>query len=303
MNYFQRLNEWLKERFPPINFISGFFLYFLAKAIVAIDQGVLSFSYIDVLGMLIPACHLFLLRVFDEFKDYKSDAVYYPNRVIQRGVFALKEVGALGIVAFVIQLACYFMIRKSGVSDMFFVWLWIWTGLMVKEFFCGQWLKKNLFLYGVLHLLVTPFLLLSLLMVMIDDLSLIMDKRNLVLPLVISIMTGWLYELSRKTKGTEEESGDLSYSTIWGVNKSLFILFTSTLVTLFLSNLFFNSLGISNFFLAALGLGLALVSRLATSEFRKNANAKSRKKNEGVTLLVSLYAFLPPIVFAFLINK
>lgn len=303
MNYFSRLSEWLNERFPPINFISGFFLYFLAKAIIAIDQSILSLSILDVCGMLLPTCHLFLLRVFDEFKDFESDARYYPQRVIQRGVFTLKDVGILGMIAFVIQIGCYLTIRTGVISDIFFAVLWIWTGLMVKEFFCGLWLKRNLFLYGLLHLLVTPILLLSLMTLIIGDFSHVVDRKNIILPLVISILTSWLYELSRKTKGRDEESGDLTYSTIWGVNKSLGILFASTIVTLFLSNVLFNSLGISNFYLAVLGVVLAVFSHLATSGFKKNATAKSRKKNEGVTLLVSLYAFLPPIIFAVLMDR
>lgn len=298
-NYFYRLNLWLKERFPLLNFVSGFFLYFLAKAIITIDQQQGHRDVFDIFGMLMPAAHLFLLRVFDEYKDFKSDSIYYPNRVIQKGIFKLKEVGVLGVFAFIIELFSYLMLRKSLITDLFFLWLWVWTFLMYKEFFCSSWLKKKLFLYGFLHLLVTPFLLLTLLVLNIDDLSNIVDWKNIVLPLVISVLTGWHYEVSRKTKAPTEETGDLTYSSLWGINRALFVIYLSTVVTVFLSILFFNVLGIFNNYILLIGFAVVIISRLATRAFKLEPNPKARKKNEGVTLLVSLYAFLPPIIFAF----
>lgn len=295
LSYFKRMNLWLNERFPLMNFISAFFIYLLAKAISVIDQQQFTFNFLDVLGMLIPACHLFLLRVFDEHKDFESDAKFYPHRVVQRGVFTLKDIRLLGYIAFTIQIISYAITRVGFVSDIAFLSLWFWTLLMTKEFFCKDYLKKNLFLYGFLHLLVTPILLLLLLILTFKEFSL---NLNFTLPLVISIMTGWLYELSRKTKGSEEETGDLTYSSLWGVKKSLFWLFLSAAFTLIISLLFFNSLGIFNFYLLGIALVLLILTMLTLTHFQKEVTAKSRKKNEGMTFLISLYAFLPPIIFA-----
>lgn len=295
LSYFKRMNLWLKERFPLMNFVSAFFIYFLAKAIAVIDQQQLVLSITDVWGMLIPACHLFLLRVFDEHKDFETDAVFYPQRIVQRGIFTLQEIRLLGYLAFVVQIASYLMSRIGLISDIAFLVLWGWTLLMTKEFFCKSYLKKHLFLYGLLHLLVTPFLLLLLLVLTFKELSM---SLNFILPLLISIMTGWLYELSRKTKGQEEEAGDLTYSSLWGVRKSLYWLLLSSSVTLAIALWFFNSLGIFNFYLLAIGLALLALTLLTLNNFQKEVTAKSRKKNEGMTFLISLYAFLPPIIFA-----
>lgn len=295
LNYFKRMNLWLNERFPVMNFISAFFIYLLAKAIAVIDQQQLTINFLDIWGMLIPACHLFLLRVFDEHKDFESDSKFYPGRIVQRGIFTLKDIRLLGYFAFSIQIVSYLITRVGLVSDLAFLSLWVWTLLMTKEFFCKAFLKKNLFMYGFLHLLVTPILLLLLLILTFKEFSL---NLNFVLPLVISVMTGWLYELSRKTKGTEEETGDLTYSSLWGVKKSLFWLFLSAAVTLIISLWFFNTLGIFNFYLLAIGLVLLLLTVITLSRFQKDVTAKSRKKNEGMTFLISLYAFLPPIIFA-----
>lgn len=299
LSYISRMNLWLKERFPVMNFISGFFLYFLAKAIVTIDQHLLSVNYTDFFAMLIPACHLFLLRVLDEHKDFKSDAIYYPQRVIQRGIFKLSEVKNLGWLAFFIQVTSYLIARNGIVSDLAFVSLWFWTGLMFKEFFCADYLKKNLFLYGFLHLLVTPLLLFSLLVLKLDSFDF---NQQLILPLLISVMTGWLYELSRKIKGIDEEAGDQTYSTLWGINRALVVLFLSSAVTILLTLIFFNVLGIFSLYLAVLGALLLILNIVCILFFKKNTNKKARKINEGMTLLISLYAFFPPIIFALLVN-
>lgn len=295
MNYFRRMNLWLKERFPLMNFISAFFIYFLAKSISVIDQQQLNISFLDFWGMLIPACHLFLLRVFDEHKDFETDAIFYPHRVVQRGVFKLKDIRLLGYIAVIIQMVAYIITRVGYISDLAYIGLWVWTLLMTKEFFCKSYLKRNLFLYGFLHLLVTPILLFLLLVITFKEVTF---NLNFALPLLISILTGWLYELSRKTKGQEEETGDLTYSSLWGVKKALLWLFFSAIVTLIVSLWFFNSLGIFNLYLLGIAILLVTLTLLTLNNFKKVATAKSRKQNEGISFLISLYAFLPPIIFA-----
>lgn len=294
-SYFKRMNLWLNERFPLMNFISAFFIYFLAKSIAAIDQQQLLVDWRDFFGMLIPACHLFLLRVFDEHKDFETDAQFYPHRVVQRGLFTLSDIRKLGYLAILVQLLSYSFVRVGILSDLAFLLLWAWTLLMTKEFFCKDFLKRKLFLYGFLHLLITPILLMFLMTMTFKEISL---GAQFLFPLGISIMTGWLYELSRKTKGLEEETGDLTYSRLWGVNKSLSMLLLSATVTLGISFLFFNALGIFNLYLAIIGLVLFVLTYMTVNNFKKEITAKSRKKNEGMTLLISLYAFLPPIIFA-----
>lgn len=294
-SYFKRMNLWLNERFPLMNFISAFFIYFLAKSIAAIDQQQLLVDWRDFFGMLIPACHLFLLRVFDEHKDFETDAQFYPQRVVQRGLFTLSDIRKLGYLAVSVQLLSYFIVRVGILSDLAFLFLWTWTLLMTKEFFCKDFLKRKLFLYGFLHLLITPILLMLLMSITFKEISL---EGHFLFPLGISIMTGWLYELSRKTKGLEEETGDLTYSRLWGVHKSLSMLLFSATVTLGISFLFFNALGIFNLYLAIIGLILFVLTYMTVNNFKKEITAKSRKKNEGMTFLISLYAFLPPIIFA-----
>jgi 4-hydroxybenzoate polyprenyltransferase len=292
-----RCNLWLQERFPPINFISGFLLFLLARAVVDLERvgTATPLRWNDFFGILIPALHLFLLRVFDEHKDYETDKVHYPQRVIQRGIFGLDEVRILGFWAFGIQLVCFFTYGFNAASSISFLALWFWTLLMTKEFFIKDWLKQQLLLYGVLHLLITPILFYSLLVICAGELIL---TRVGSWALVLSLLTGWLYEISRKAKGAEEESGDLSYTQLWGVKQAMSTVAISTLFTSIISILFFRSLGLHQWYFTLGQIVILILALFCHWQFSQNPNAKNRKKNEGLTALISAYSFLTPIIFS-----
>lgn len=295
----KNIKLWLDERFPVANFISGAFLYLLARAVVELawPQAGRSWGYWDFFGMLIPAMHLFLLRVFDEHKDFETDKIHYPQRVVQRGLVSLEEIRKLGYVAGVIQIVSFILMSPTQVSVILYLGLWVWTTLMTKEFFVGERLKGSLFLYGLLHLLITPILL-SLLLSLVSEAA--FSGSAWVYTLVLAFLTGWLYELARKTKGKEEETGDLSYSKIWGPSKSMMILMISNIVTLSFTALFFRSLGLQQWYFDMILLGLAILSCLSSIQYTKSTVAKSRKNNEKIVALISAYIFVTPVVVTFL---
>ncbi len=321
-HYFKRLQLWLNERFPPINFFSGFLLFLFAKAIVTIpimnssEAGRFSFDFQgliqnegnwwqNVFGMLIPCLHLFLLRVFDEHKDFESDRIHYPHRVIQRGLFKLEEVKQLGVLAFILQIIAFIALKPNNSALLGFFILWFWTALMVKEFFVKEWLKRNLFLYGLLHLMISPLILFFLILLNskmnLQQLFYITSKP-IMFGLASVLMTGWLYELARKCKGREEETGDASYTKLWGVRKSMVLLFGSAFFSSAISYYFFESLDIKHPVIL-LGLGsIFILFGWSSFQFIKKPNAAARKKNELMVALLSAYTFLFPIIKSWFFN-
>jgi 4-hydroxybenzoate polyprenyltransferase len=292
------MNLWLKERFPPINFISGFILYLLAKAIIVLSDNTLNMSYgvKDLYGLLIPAMHLFLLRVFDEHKDFETDRDFYPERVIQRGIFKLTEVAQLGYLAFIVQIYSFYKMQPSLLANYTYLFVWIWTLLMTKEFFAKDWLKSKLLLYGISHLLITPFLFFLLLTICSPEFSF---SPSSVLALTLSLLTGWLYEVTRKTKAPNEETGDLTYSGLWGIKLATFVISCSSIFTAIITIFFFRSLKLTHPIYILIQLGLIILSLLLHYRFLHEPTAKNRKKNEGASALLSAYAFLTPLVGSF----
>lgn len=294
-SYLHRCQLWLNERFPPINFISGIILYLVARSIVMLSGSSekISFRFFDVVGVLIPMAHLFLLRVFDEHKDYESDKVFYPNRVIQQGIFKLSEVRQLGYLAFGLQFVSFLIIKTHSESVWVYAALWIWTLLMTKEFFCASWLKKNLLVYGFLHLLISPMILLSLLVLLSKPFPL---QASWGWALIVSTLSGWMYELSRKSKGAEEETGDMSYTKLWGSKKSMIVLSISTLLTVTSGFLLLKALSLLSPTIEMGFLVIVILSLYFQFRFYKTASAKNRKLNELMVALISAYIFLIPIL-------
>lgn len=293
--YFFRLNLWLKERFPLINFISGFMMYLMARAVVDLTVwGTLrSFHWQDVAGLMVPALHLFLLRVFDEHKDFEIDRLHYPHRILQRGIFRLNEVRNLGIIAFVLQLSLVLMSQPIGAVWITYGVLWAWTLLMTKEFFIKDWLKNHLLIYGVLHLVITPVLLLFLLSFSAN--MLVLSAAG-VWTLALSALTAWLYELSRKIKAPDEETGDLSYSKLWGIPNALIGLALSSAISTIVILAFFWSCHLRSEVLYAIPALILLLHFKTLLKFYHAPSIANRKKNEAMVLLISSYAFIVPIV-------
>jgi hypothetical protein len=300
MKYKERLVAWLNERFPPVNFVSGIFIFLLAKA-VAIDpsESLSKFNIFDIFCSIVPMMHLFLLRVFDEHKDFESDKISYPDRILQKGIFTLKEVRVLGYGAFTLQIFFFLFLlgHYSFNSRLVFLFgiLWIWTFLMNKEFFAKNWLKKHFLLYGFSHLLITPILFAF--CIGLSNPYFNWDIK-VILSLVLSLLTGWLYEVTRKTKAPEEEKKtDTSYSQIFGTKNSVIIIGFSLVLTHFFIWFLFNELNISSWVYWSLGMPLLGIGILSLIKFLKLPTSVARKKNEQAVALATLFAYLTPIIF------
>jgi 4-hydroxybenzoate polyprenyltransferase len=103
--------------------------------------------------------YLFELRIFDEFKDYKHDSLYYPDRPIQKGIISLHELKHIGTINFLIQGILVITFRPN---IYLFCIVQCYTLLMSRDFFIKDWLEKHFSLNILLHEIVTPFIFLYL---------------------------------------------------------------------------------------------------------------------------------------------
>ena len=96
----KNLAAYLQERFPFVN-MALFAILFATVFTVAGRASAGSagplppFGPGEVVGMLAAISFFFRLRVFDEIKDYASDAVLYPQRVLQSGRVSLQQLQVL----------------------------------------------------------------------------------------------------------------------------------------------------------------------------------------------------------------
>lgn len=285
------LGTWFMERFPPMNFLSGFFLFWLPLllAIGTVPPAERTFHAAWIPATLIPALHLFLLRVFDEHKDFESDRVNNPNRALQRGVVQLSQIRALGIASALLQAVLFFSLRPSTETVICFVALWIWTLLMAREFFAAEWLKRHFFLYAFSHLLITPLILL-----LCSRMAGTPPSYDLSL-IALGILSGFIYEVARKTKAPAEETGDQSYSKLWGRPFSCAILAVTGIFLSLNGAVIFQKAGLTGWIPTALLAALLILHFLSLGKFLKKPTPKARRSNEGTSALIGLAIFLIPI--------
>lgn len=154
------------------------------------------------------------LRIADEFKDHKEDARYRPHRPVPRGLVTLRELGVMGVMGTLIQLGLALWLGPSMMLLLIPVWLYL--GLMTKEFFVREWLKARPFTYLWTHMLIMP---------LIDLYATACEWRAAGAPppdgltwfLVVSFFSGVVIEIGRKIRAPEdEEHGVETYTSLWG---------------------------------------------------------------------------------------
>jgi len=215
----------MAERFPPANMVAAVLVW--AAALVwgraLSTSGPLAFGARDAAGALAAVGFFLMLRVFDEHKDYAADCVTHPNRVLQRGVVTLQHLKVVGAVAVGVQLGASLLI-DGGMGPTTRTWLLalVWSLLMAREFFAGDWLRSRLVLYAVLHMAVMPLAVLWMVR---------MGSADAGLPAVAwwlpaaSYLTGFSFEIARKLKAPgDERSGVDSYTRAFGTRRAPLVL-------------------------------------------------------------------------------
>jgi hypothetical protein len=169
------------------------------------------------------------LRITDEFKDAEDDARFRPYRPVPRGLVSLRELAVVGVLAALIQLVLALVVYPPLV--MVLVVVWAYLGLMTKEFFVSDWLKRHPVVYMATHMLIMPF---------IDFYVTAFDwlvtgggpPRGLGWFLSVSFFNGTVVEIGRKIRAPEnEEHGVETYSVLWGVRGSAFAWLTAMVLT------------------------------------------------------------------------
>ncbi|MBD1434784.1 UbiA family prenyltransferase [Sphingobacterium sp. DN00404] len=236
-SFFKRFWIYQRERFPLLAhgiLISAF--SFSAIAYSRISRGVEGFiSWQHFLVGVFTTVTLFLLvRIFDEFKDAKEDAMYRKELPVPRGLISLQELRLVGIVLFLAQIA---------INLIFFPKMLIIYGIVIfylclmgKEFFVADWLKKRPFWYVTSHMLIIP--LIDIYASGLDWLLAGVDApKGLLFFFAVSFMNGIVLEIGRKIRNpSDEKVGVETYSYMLGAKKAtglwIFILFVTWLLSI-----------------------------------------------------------------------
>ena len=220
-NFAARFLEYQSERFPVLQhglLITVF--TFSAVSYSRVCRGANGFIPWDefVLGALTAILFFLLLRLFDEFKDAEEDAKYRPYRPVPRGLVTLPELRTLGFVLTAVLVGANALIVPQVLPAIALVLLYM--GLMAKEFFVRDWLKRHPLIYMASHMVVMP---------LIDFYTTGLDwLNNGVAPpsgleffLIVTFLNGIVIEVGRKIRAAEdEEKGVETYSALYGPGRA-----------------------------------------------------------------------------------
>lgn len=225
-NVFLRFRTYFAERFPlaahgPLIFAFSLSAVCLSALLRSGPQGAVDGPSAAAVGVAFAGALVFFLqlRIADEFKDAEEDARWQPQRAVPRGLVTLRELAGLFMSAGAMQLGLTLLFRPTLAPWLFLVWTYL--GLMSKEFFVGEWLRRRPILYMTSHMLIMPCI--DLYASACDWLQ--ADDRppaGLEWFLLTSYVNGLVIELGRKIRGPEEERPGVStYSVLWGPGRAV----------------------------------------------------------------------------------
>ncbi|MGH7637169.1 MAG: UbiA family prenyltransferase [Gemmatimonadaceae bacterium] len=287
--YVARMRAYMRERFPLFGHVLLIISYyssnqFLAKVLTT-PEAPMQYTARSLLGALTLLFFFFHLRVFDEHKDFKEDARFHPQRVLQRGVITLADLRLLAGLCIVAELTLAAVAGSAALAGL--AMAFVFSLLMLREFFAKEWLKTHFLVYATSHMLLMPLLSL----------------------MVFSFATGrmpwqaprifWVYafvgffvtfnvEVSRKIRAPEDEIAGLdSYSKIFGTYGAAWLVLGLRVIDTTLVSIVGYAIGVSAWFYVA--VVILLVVTLGTFiRFRTNTNAQTAKaleRNAGLYLI------------------
>jgi 4-hydroxybenzoate polyprenyltransferase len=277
----QRLLAYLNERFPLVRHGVLIISYyssnqFLAQALEYKDTP-LHYSINSLFGAITIFCMFFHLRVFDEHKDYKDDIKYYPNRILSKGIITLKTLKIMGFIAITIEFIVSFHCGIAALTSTLIAFLF--SLLMLKEFFMGEWLKRHFVVYASTHMLIMPLFALTAYSFTTGKFLWEAPSWFLLYGFVGFFVT-FNWEVSRKIRAPEDEiKGVGSYSRIFGTYGAAYLVILIRVIDTGLVYLVGYHLGLSLFFYLILAI-LFMVCLAGLLQFRFQTNRKTAKRME-----------------------
>jgi hypothetical protein len=287
--FFKRLFLWSIERFPPIQILAAFLTFSITTLPIHGSR-----ERFLATGTFIVYSILLILRILDEHKDYQSDLIAHPKRVLQSGVVSLSDLRRLGLVfglSCLTVVAVYFLKIEVLISGFFLV---TWIVLMTAEFFIKNWISKRLLIYSLSHLLLSPLLIYF-------CATLVGTQYNqyLVFMMLLSFFAAFSYEVARKSKGLDEQNPhELNYVGVYGSKTSMFLLFAVNLALIWSSIQLAYAFGTPlPVVLIAIYVLAFLASTLSCIAFIYQSSSRARKLNESISGLVGLIGFVVPLAW------
>lgn len=214
--YWHRWPIFIRERFSPLSYFPmvAVFLathYALVAQIDPAAKTTLVSSMLLAVGVM---AFFFMLRLYDEIKDYETDLKIHPTRPLPRGLVTAAQLKTATLACLITELICFGLLGLQP-----FIGMIIAIGyslLMYGEFFASKYIRARLTTYAIIHTAVVVLLSLAIFSAL---------SSHFIWQLSPSVyffaLSNWclfnIFEFGRKTFSSGEEQHNVdSYSKIFG---------------------------------------------------------------------------------------
>jgi len=288
-----RLAAYLRERFPVVGhglLVLSYYAAAHAVAAATVRAGApMELGARHLAGVVVLFLFFFHLRVFDEHKDYGDDSAHHGERMLQRGLITLRHLKLLGGAAIAIEFALAALVGPAAVVALAFAF--IYSLLMLREFFVHEWLSRRLVAYAVTHMLVMP-LLTAVAFSFATGVHFWRAPPLFWLYAAATFFLGMGLEISRKVRAPGDEiEGVDSYTSVLGTYRAAYTVLWIRAVDVILVSLLAWALGLPCWLLVVL-VALYLLTVSAVARFRRDTHSSNAERIESQAALHLLAANL-----------
>lgn len=217
----KRLSIYFKEMYPPLSRLFVSLLIFLQVYFLLLlnhDVNQFSFDRREAIGIVTIFVFLLLLRIADDFKDFKTDQVNFPTRALPSGKVFRRDL----VVVIVIAIALVAVLNLRFMSNIgWFIFLFTYGALMSVWFFQRFRIQPNLLLALITHNPVQFILNFYVISFVVDKYDLPFWSWQSVLVAFTMYFPVLFWEVSRKIRAEADETAYNTYSKVMGINRSI----------------------------------------------------------------------------------
>lgn len=224
MNIFKGLYIYQKKKFPVK------FLFFTTLASVMCSAAVVNYqtSIIKIIAAFFAVMFfLFHIRVIDEIRDFKDDAVNHPENPVHNGTITIRQLFVFDIIGLLITI---FISIFYGKGTMIFAGaILIFTTIASKDFFIRNLIVNRNFLY---HIINSPQMILLQLYIFTLLTENLIFTKIIWFAVIFVYMNIFVLEVVRKIKLPQDESPVAdTFSKSMGFRKSLIVNYVFSIMT------------------------------------------------------------------------
>jgi hypothetical protein len=279
MNIIKKIFIYQSKRFPVK------YLFFTTSASVICSSAVINYetSILKIIAVFFAIMFfLFHVRVIDEFRDFKEDAVNHPDNPVHNGIISLKQLLMFDIIGLLYIILVSVFYGKGTI--IFAGLLVVFTTIASQDFFIRKFIIKKNILYHVIN---SPQMVLLQLYIFSLLTGEMIFTKIMWLTAFFAWMNVFVLEVVRKIKIVEEESPVAdTYSKSLGFSKALVFNLILSIVTCISYMLIIIELEIQNKIIYIL-LSLPIIIYLVFTTI-KHLKSKTKKTEKMLLLSVML---------------